>query len=152
MTETPTLAPLQIFLAEDNPGDALLIQESLLENGCDHVLQMVDDGEKAIEFLERVEQGLVACPDVFLLDLNLPRRTGTEVLARARATAACRTALIIILTSSDAPRDRAEAKRLGADYYFRKPSSLEELLQLGAIIGDLVSRHRSTSDTKGSRT
>ena len=78
------------------------------------------------------------CPDVLLLDLNLPKASGHQVLEKLRAQSKCIDTPVIVVTSSDAPQDREKAARLGAAYYFRKPTDFEEFMMLGAVIKDLT--------------
>ena len=96
-------------------------------------MTLAEDGETAIGMLSR---GLVA-PDIVLLDLNMPKRSGGEVLDRLRKDAG-RDIPVIILTSSDSPSDREEALRLGATRFIRKPTGLDEFLKIGATIKELV--------------
>jgi DNA-binding response OmpR family regulator len=92
------------------------------------------DGERAVEFVETAERDPNApCPDFLLLDLNLPRIDGFEVLRRIRASDKCRNIPVVIITSSDSPADRTQAATLGASY-FRKPVSYEEFVKIGAFL------------------
>jgi len=124
---------VRILLAEDNPADVYLIEEALREHKILFDMTLAEDGETAIGLLSR---GLVS-PDIVLLDLNMPKRSGGEVLDRLRKDAG-RDIPVIILTSSDSPSDREEALRLGATRYIRKPTGLDEFLQIGATIKELV--------------
>jgi CheY-like chemotaxis protein len=128
---------LQILLAEDNEGDVILVEQALAEHQIVHTLHVVCDGDEALKFLDSIGDGL-PCPDVLLLDLNLPKVDGTEVLKRFRNYPACTKTPVIIVTSSDAPRDRKRVELLGANAYFRKPSDLGEYMTLGAVIKDVV--------------
>jgi chemotaxis family two-component system response regulator Rcp1 len=85
MNSQPAAEPIQIFLAEDNVADVVLIREAFKGLKCAHNLLVVQDGEKAIQFIERIDQEeSVPCRSLLLLDLTLPRRSGTEVLRRLR--------------------------------------------------------------------
>lgn len=96
------------------------------------------DGQKAIDFIARAETDPTApCPHLLVLDLNLPKRDGFEVLRRVRASAACKDIPVLIVTSSDSPADLQQAAALGAGY-FRKPPSLAEFLKLGAVLKQLL--------------
>jgi CheY-like chemotaxis protein len=89
----------------------------------------MQDGEQAIDFIEDLEAGAPrACPDLVLLDLNLPKAGGRAVLERVRSSPKLRETIVLIMSSSDAPNDRKQAIALGADEYFRKPSSLQQFL------------------------
>jgi two-component system, chemotaxis family, response regulator Rcp1 len=123
-----------ILLAEDNPGDAGLVRKALEEHGVAGEPLVIADGEKAIEFIQALDADpSAACPGLAIIDLNLPKKPGSEVLERMRLSKKCRHIPVVILSSSDAERDRADAARLGATRYLRKPSRLEEFLSLGAI-------------------
>lgn len=131
--------PLNVLLAEDNQGDVLLVREALKEHSIDHQLYVVQDGAQALEFLDRMGvDSATPCPDVFLLDLNLPKADGHEVMNKLRAHPKCPVIPVIVVTSSDAPRDRDRAAKLGATEYFRKPSEIDEFLRLGAVVLDVV--------------
>jgi CheY-like chemotaxis protein len=130
---------LRILLAEDNPGDILLVQEALREHAVEHELHVVQDGAKALDFLAHIGKTNEApCPDVLLLDLNLPKIDGTQVLTEVRKHPAYVQMKVIVITSSSARRDRVRASELGAARYFKKPSYLNEYLQLGAILREVV--------------
>jgi chemotaxis family two-component system response regulator Rcp1 len=131
---------VSILLAEDNPADAGLVRLALEEHGVEGELIVIEDGEKAIEFIQATEADEAApCPDLAIVDLNLPKKPGREVLARMRMSERCRHIPVIILSSSDAERDRADAVQFGASRYIRKPSKLEEFLSLGLIFKALLS-------------
>ena len=124
---------IEILLAEDNPADVYLIEEALREHQVDFRITVAEDGEAAMSLMS---QGKVS-PDIVLLDLNMPKRGGGEVLERIRQGSE-RELPVIILTSSDSPSDREEALRLGATCYIRKPTGLDEFLEIGATIKRLV--------------
>jgi DNA-binding response OmpR family regulator len=138
---------IEILLAEDNRADVTLVEEALRLHELNAKLYIMDDGEKAIRFIDDLDRNPDAqCPQLFLLDLNLPRRTGEEVLARKLESEKCRNIPVIILTSSDSPRDRAMTTRLGANRYFRKPPSFDGFMQIGAIVREVISQaHSQTS-------
>jgi CheY-like chemotaxis protein len=127
-----------VLLVEDNPADANLVQEALFEAQINRGIQIVVDGSKAIDLINSIESGAMDCPDLIMLDLNLPRTSGEEVLKRVRASRRCGGVKVIIITSSNAPQDRQRAMELGATAYFRKPSTLEEFLELGPRVRRLL--------------
>jgi len=130
----------QILVVEDSKADLYLIREAISEAKVDADLHVMQDGQLAIEFLERVNEGVEpSCPDLVLIDLNLPKRNGMEVLRSLRANGICRDALVLIVTSSNAADEREQVKALGSSGYFRKPSTYEEFLKLGPIVRDLLS-------------
>jgi DNA-binding response OmpR family regulator len=133
----------RILIAEDNQADVGIIQHALRAHGIAAVLDIVDDGEKAIESIGRAENGPAPeLPTVMLLDLNLPRRSGFEVLARVRASRALARLPVIIVTSSESERDRKEAESLGASHYFCKPVTYEEFIKLGAVVASFLNPPR----------
>ena len=127
------------LLAEDNLADVLLIQEAIELHAVPIDLHVVEDGEKALEFIERAENDPdFPCPDVLLLDLNLPKRSGKEVLQRVRQSEKCKDILVLIITSSDLSKDREDLAGLGANHYFRKPTSYEQFLKVGEVLKALL--------------
>jgi CheY-like chemotaxis protein len=129
----------QILLIEDNPGDIFLVQRALEEHLIPHRLHVVRDGGEAFAYLARMDQsGGTPCPHVLLIDLNLPKAEGAEVLAAFRKHPACAQTPVIVLSSSDAPRDRTQMAALGFSRYFKKPSSLDAFLQLGAVVREVI--------------
>ena len=125
--------PAFIFQVEDNPADASLVRRALEEYGVEGELFVVGDGERAIEFIQALEDNLAPCPHLAIVDLNLPKMPGRAVLERIRMSEHCGHIPVIVLSSSDAERDNADARRLGASRYIRKPSRLDDFLSLGAI-------------------
>jgi CheY-like chemotaxis protein len=123
---------------EDNPADAGLVRKALEEHGVEGELTILADGEKAIQFIEALETQPVDCPDLVIIDLGLPKKPGREVLERMRLSVRCGRVPVVVLSSSDAQQDRADADRFGASRYLRKPSRLEEFLSLGAIFKETL--------------
>jgi CheY-like chemotaxis protein len=123
---------VHILLAEDNPADVYLIEEALREHGVEFQLKVAQDGEQAIQLLTQNDARF----DVVLLDLNMPKRGGSEVLEKLHGN----TVPIIVLTSSDSPADRMQAMRLGATHYIRKPTGLDDFLAIGGVIKEIVHR------------
>lgn len=137
MTHDFEVAP--ILLVEDNPGDVILIREMLLEHGLRGELRVIGDGDIACEFIARLDRDLeIPCPGLLILDLNLPRRSGREVLKMFRESDRCSKIPVAILSSSSAPGDRDAVAALGADTYIQKPISLEEFMQIGAILKQVL--------------
>jgi CheY-like chemotaxis protein len=133
--------PASIVVVEDNQTDVFLVQEAIEAQGLPVAVQFVEDGEQAVRYMERIDQDAsLPCPRLFLLDLNLPRMSGLEVLAYIRQSERCKSAKVLVMTSSNAERDRAESAALGATAYFIKPSGYEAFLRLGAVIEELLSR------------
>ena len=129
---------LSLLLVEDSPGDVFLVKEAMKEEGLECQLEVADDGEAAIELLNRVDQGAKSAPNLLLLDLNVPRQNGTEVLERVRRSPRCGKAPVVMMSTSDAPAERQRALELGATEYFRKPSTLAEFMELGKLVRRLL--------------
>lgn len=124
---------LTIFLAEDNPADVYLIREALVAAKLNFSLERWADGEEALRALAQIEKSNLPV-SVILLDLNLPKVSGHELLAHVRESDQLRSTPVIILTSSDSPEDRAQTSALQVSHYFRKPTDFTEFLQLGVIV------------------
>ena len=136
----------EILLAEDNPADVYLIQEALREHKVDCTMRVVADGKEVLWIISPGQVHTQAHRlGLIILDLNLPRHDGLEILQRLRETAELAHVPVVVLTSSDSPKDRLAANRLGAACYFRKPSSLEQFLSLGAVLKDLLGQTRKDS-------
>jgi CheY-like chemotaxis protein len=131
---------ITVLLAEDNPGDVFLVRRALEKHGLRDVeLVVVEDGQAALRYIERVdEDDAMVSPELALLDLNLPRATGSRILLRIRQSRRCGGIPIIIVTSSDSPLDRDAASELGATAYFQKPGDLAGFMQLGQVVRDAL--------------
>ena len=106
-------------------------------------LHAVKDGEQAIGFFDAADRDdAEPRPDLVVLDINLPRIHGGEVLRHMRQSRRCANALVIAISTSDSPRDREEMTKLGANSYFRKPSEYAEFMKLGDVIQELLSSNR----------
>jgi chemotaxis family two-component system response regulator Rcp1 len=127
--------PVEVLLVEDNPGDVRLTREALTGGPPRCNLRVVHDGEDAMAYLRR--EGPYAAaprPHLVLLDLNLPRKDGREVLAEIRDDQDLRTIPTIVLTSSAAERDIARAYELQASCYVTKPTDLAQFMRLMTLI------------------
>lgn len=129
-----------ILVAEDNSGDVSLIRLALAERGVALEVVVQADGEKAMEFLGEVDAGRRECPALVVLDLNLPRIGGREVLERIRCSPACGRIPVVVFSSSDSARDRHEAEGLGASLYLKKPSNLDDFLAVGTLLKGLIEK------------
>jgi two-component system, chemotaxis family, response regulator Rcp1 len=134
----------EILLAEDNSADVYLIREALKEHGVHSPVRLASDGEDVLRIVSS-QDPTSADPDLglIILDLNLPRHDGIEILERLRENAKLAHVPVVVLTSSDSPRDRLIATKLGAARYLRKPSSLEQFLSLGAVFKELLEQSGS---------
>jgi two-component system, chemotaxis family, response regulator Rcp1 len=127
---------IQVFLAEDNRADVFLVELALQEHGIRFELLTVSDGEEAIRTVNGFGNG-VPCPDIALIDQNLPKLDGDEVISILRAHPECHSVPIVVMSSSETHRELALAARFGA-VYFRKPSSLPDFMKLGAVAKSLL--------------
>ncbi len=129
--------PVEILLVEDNPGDVRLTQENFKESKIRNNLHVVDDGVEALAFLRREGQYSHAVrPDVILLDLNLPRKDGREVLKEIKADPQLRRIPVVILTISSADEDIIRSYDLHANCYITKPIDLEQFGKVVKSISD----------------
>jgi two-component system, chemotaxis family, response regulator Rcp1 len=127
-----------ILLIEDNPADAGLVREALLEHGVECELALVTNGEAALAFIQAVELDQTRRPDLIIIDLRLPIIPGREVLRYLQTTARCQHVPVLVLTSSDSPVDREEIAALGATRYVQKPFRLVEYLKLGIVFKQML--------------
>ena len=132
-----TSKKLAVLLVEDNPGDVYLIRRALDGQDLAYDLSVAQDGEEAIGYVEECETAQRPI-DMVLLDLNLPRRGGIEVLERIRSSSRFGDVPTLLLTSSDSAQDRERCLRLGASAYIRKPSNLAEFMDIGRTIKGLL--------------
>ena len=131
MERERTTGPIEILLIEDNPGDVRLLREALREGTMRARLNVVGDGVAALAFLRRAgTDARVPQPDLILLDLNLPRLNGRDVLAAIKADGALRHIPIIVLTSSADARDVHQAYTLHANCYITKPLDFERFSEV----------------------
>jgi CheY-like chemotaxis protein len=133
-----------VLLVEDSPSDASLTREALRIPGLDVQVHVVHDGEEALEFLRRTGRHEDAPrPDLVLMDLNLPRRDGRELLVEAKSDASLRTIPFVVLTSSDADADLRAAYRANANSYLTKPTDFDQFRQRMAAFAEYWFKHAS---------
>jgi CheY-like chemotaxis protein len=137
MTPKPAGHPIEVLLVEDDPGDVLLIREAFDFNKVHNTLNVVSDGEQALDYLRGA--GVYADrirPDLVLLDLNLPRKDGREVLAEVKGDPDLRTIPIVVLTTSEAEEDVLKSYQLHANAYVTKPVDFERFVSIVRQIDD----------------
>jgi len=128
-----------VLLVEDNTGDAFMVQEAFRQHNIRAVLNVVQDGEDATQYIDATDTNESApIPELVLLDLNLPKRSGTEVLAYLRRSKRSAKAKVLIVTSSNSPLDRAATQQMGIIGYFLKPPGLEEFLRIGEVVAEAL--------------
>lgn len=128
---------VEILLVEDNPGDVRLTLEAFREAKVCNTLHTVPDGVEAMAFLRKEgKYEKVPSPDLILLDLNLPRKDGREVLAELKADEELKHIPVVVLTSSQAEQDIARSYELQASCYVTKPLDLDQFISVVKSIGD----------------
>lgn len=129
--------PVEILLVEDNPGDVRLAQEALRDAKMANNLNVVTDGVEALAYLRREGRHAKAPrPDLVLLDLNLPKKDGREVLEEVKEDPDLRTIPIVVLTTSDAEGDVIRSYELHANAYVRKPVDFDAFIEVVRTIED----------------
>ena len=128
---------IQVLLVEDDPGDVLMTREAFEDNKVANQLHVVSDGAEAMDFLQKKgEYTQAPTPDLVLLDLNLPRMDGREVLAAVKADDELRQIPIVVLTTSEAEEDVLRSYALHANAYVTKPVDFERFIEVVRKIDD----------------
>jgi two-component system, chemotaxis family, response regulator Rcp1 len=131
------MQPIEILLVEDNPGDVELAREALETGKVRNTLHVVSDGEAAIAFLRRTgKYAGVPRPDLILLDLNLPRKDGREVLAEIKSDPDLKRIPVVVLTTSKAEEDILKSYNLHANCFVTKPIELNQFIKVVQAIED----------------
>lgn len=128
------MQPISILLIEDNPGDVRLTQEALKEGKILNQITVVEDGVEAMGYLRKKDNQ--NRPDLIMLDLNLPRMNGREVLAAIKADDTLRRIPVVVLTTSDSEQDILDSYNLHANCYVTKPVDLEQFIHVVRSIED----------------
>ena len=127
--DTTRIKPIEILLAEDNPGDARLTVEGFRDAKVKNKLTVVEDGKDALAYLRHEgPYANVSLPDLILLDLNMPKKDGREVLAEIKADEELRRIPVLVFTISSADKDILEAYNLQASAFITKPIDLDEFI------------------------
>lgn len=128
---TPETRPIDVLLVEDDPGDVLMTREAFEDNKVANNLYVVNDGVMAMEFLRKEGQYVDApTPDLVLLDLNLPRMDGREVLAALKEDPELRRIPVVVLTTSEAEEDVLRSYSLHANAYVTKPVDFSRFIEV----------------------
>ena len=137
MNSATECGPIEILLVEDNPGDVRLTKEALKEGRFANLINVVVDGFEAMAFLRREGKYANASrPDLILLDLNLPKKNGREVLAEIKADSDLKRIPVVVLTSSQAEKDIVATYNLHANCYITKPVDFEQFICVVRSIED----------------
>ena len=140
MSSQTTDGPVEILLVEDNPGDVRLTLEAFNESRLESNLHVVGDGDEALAFLRRESKYAdVPRPDLILLDLNLPKKDGREVLAEIKADEHLRRIPVVILTTTDDAREVSRCYELGCNVYVTKPVDYEQFSEAVCKLGLFLS-------------
>ena len=139
-------SPHQIVLIEDAESDVFLIREAMEHAALAFDLHVLGDGEEALELITKIDSNeTMPPPRLIILDLNLPKVSGGQVLAHVRQSSRCCAVPVLVLTSSDSSKDKAEISQFAATHYFRKSSSLGEFMSLGLFVRNLLESGDSCS-------
>jgi CheY-like chemotaxis protein len=137
LTDQGPLVPVDVLLVEDDPGDVLMTRETFEQRGMRNRLHVVSDGEQAIEFLRRAGDFSAApTPGLILLDLNLPRRNGLDVLDEVKSDSELRRIPVVVLTTSHAEQDIVRSYSLHANAYVTKPIDFDRFMTTIGQIDD----------------
>ncbi|MGW4063887.1 response regulator [Amycolatopsis sp. NPDC004747] len=135
MTQAPT--PIDILLVEDDPGDVLMTREAFAHHKIRNPLHVAEDGVEALRFLKREGPfGAAPRPGLILLDLNLPRKDGRELLGEIKQDPGLRTIPVVVLTTSEAEEDILHSYELHANAYVTKPVDFEKFVEVVRKIDD----------------
>jgi DNA-binding response OmpR family regulator len=138
--------PARIFIVEDYAPDVFLFQKALQENHVEFELTRFEDGEQALQALQKRGPGALEIPDLIILDLNVPKIDGMDVLRAIRKEPTMAKVPVAILTSSGALQDKVEAIASGADRFITKPVELRSfVVTVGRSIKELIDKGRSMS-------
>lgn len=136
-----TSGPVRILVVDDDPGDVLMIEEALADSDVEKVIDVVNDGQEAMEFLRQEGRHTEAKrPDVILLDLNMPRMDGRQVLGAVKGDDDLRTIPIVVLTTSNADTDIVGSYTLQANAYVTKPIDLDDFNDVVRRIDEFFGR------------
>lgn len=124
---------------EDNAGDIYLFRQALKSAGLDFELTVIEDGAEALAFVRREgKYSASPTPDLAVLDLNLPKSSGTEVLEAMRQSKDFSNMPVAVMSSSATPREQAKMEQLGISRYITKPPNLEDFLQIGEVLKQVL--------------
>lgn len=129
-------APPSILLVEDNPADARLAIEAFRENRLDNPVQVVNNGEEAVDYLLDCKKHKSLLPSLILLDLNLPRKDGREVLAEIKADDALKSIPVVVLTTSQSEDDIRTVYSLAGNCYVTKNPDIEQFIETVRLLGE----------------
>ena len=128
-----------ILVVEDSRSDVFLIREALGLAEVEAEIYVIDNGDSATKFVEATDSdGKSPIPNLVLLDLNLPKKRGDEVLRYLRGSLRCGEVQVVVVSTSDSIRDRAAVEPLGISAYFKKPTDYADFMKLGPLVKTLL--------------
>jgi CheY-like chemotaxis protein len=134
-------SPAKILVIEDNPGDVFLLRPALNKHHEPYVLEILRDGQEALEFISVQRAGAQEEPCVIVLDLHLPKHSGADVLKVIRQEPVLAHIQVVALTTLASPSDEQEVRELGVRLYKAKPNQMEEWIKLAAEILEICREH-----------
>ena len=140
---------MKILMIEDNPGDVELFRFALEHAKLNCELIVISDGGEALALIEEDSSPTREMPDLVLLDLNLPKVGGREILTAMRSGTAFVSVPVVIFTSSSSRREREELEPLRVARHITKPSDLDEFLKIGAVVREVLEEHTNPRQGEG---
>ena len=132
-----------MLVVEDNEADVLLIREAIEAENPGVTIDVVEDGDQAVRLFDQLEEATsMPSPDLVILDINLPKRQGGEVLEHLRQSRRFHNVRALVVSTSDSARDREQMAELGADGYFKKPSDYDAFMSLGNIVRNMLANDK----------
>jgi len=139
MADLTTTCTRHVLVVEDNDADVFLLREAVALHKLEVELHVVENGALAITYIEEADKDSAApCPSLCLLDMNLPLKSGAEVLGRLRSSQRMSAVPAIVMTSSRSQNERDAIMRLGASAFFHKPITFNEFMEIGALMRSLL--------------
>ena len=139
----------RILVVEDNPADVDLLRRALAEAEVDCELRIVEDGADALALIRSIEQHSADAPDLAVLDLNLPKHGGLEVLEAIRSSSSLAKLPVVVLSSSWSPRERSHIEKLGVGRQIVKPPDLDEFMKIGVEVKALLLESQARGHSAG---
>jgi CheY-like chemotaxis protein len=140
MTQNTGSRRTSVLLIEDNPADVELLRRAFSAAQLDCDLTLLEDGAEALEFIRRLDSGAGdPLPDLAVLDWNLPKNDGFEVLQAMRVSTAFAHVPVAVLSSSASGRERDRIEQTGVGRYITKPPDLDQFLEIGRVLKDMIS-------------
>ena len=137
------LTTVPVLVVDDNPADVLLLAKAFAVHDVKARVFVAADGAEAIFLVHQIDASRISCPELIVLDLNLPKNSGFEVLDQIRSSQKCRETPVVVFSSSDDPNDRMKAAEHGASRYLTKPFHLAAFIETGKYMKSLLPKDTS---------